>query len=49
MEAEELQKLVTEVKETVATLIQLPGNQEKNFRVAGYVEYPAEISNQLMT
>ena len=31
MEAEELQKLVAEVKETVATVIQLPKPAEKTF------------------
>jgi hypothetical protein len=31
MEKEELQKLVTEVKETVATVIQLPTTTEKTF------------------
>ena len=31
MDAEELQKLVKEVKETVATVIQLPGTKEKTF------------------
>jgi len=31
MEAEELQKLVSEVKETVATLIQLPETKKKTF------------------
>lgn len=29
MDAEELQKLVTEVKETVATVIELPGTKAK--------------------
>ena len=31
MDAEELQKLVKEVKETVATVIQLPRTKEKTF------------------
>jgi hypothetical protein len=31
MEAEELQKLVTEVRETVATMIKLPETKEKTF------------------
>jgi len=31
MDAEELQKLVSEVKETVATLIQLPETNKKTF------------------
>jgi hypothetical protein len=31
MDAEELQKLVTEVRETVATVIQLPKTEEKTF------------------
>jgi hypothetical protein len=31
MDAEELQKLVAEVKETVATVIQLPPTKEKSF------------------
>jgi hypothetical protein len=31
MDAEELQKLVAEVKETVATVIQLPKTKEKSF------------------
>ena len=31
MDAEELQKLVAEVKETVATVIELPKPKEKNF------------------
>jgi hypothetical protein len=31
MDAEELQKLVAEVKETVATVIQLPKQKEKKF------------------
>jgi hypothetical protein len=31
MEAEELQKLVAEVKETVATVIQLPEPKQKTF------------------
>jgi len=31
MDAEELQKLVKEVKETVATVIQLPKTKEKTF------------------
>ena len=31
MDAEELQKLVAEVKETVATVIQLPKPKEKKF------------------
>lgn len=31
MDAEELQKLVTEVKETVATVIQLPNANKKTF------------------
>ena len=31
MEAEELQKLVAEVKETVASVIQLPKPKEKSF------------------
>jgi hypothetical protein len=34
MEAEELRQLMTEVKETVATGIQLPGVKQKSFSAA---------------